>query len=80
MTLPCRVSEILGSRPPRSCARGGELRARRPQSQPFVGGEDALLAAAVSATGYMRGTRAVRAEKRAKASVKGSGSDVTPAG
>jgi DNA gyrase subunit A len=46
---------------------------------PFVGGEAALMAAAVSATGFVRGTRAVRAEKRAKASIKGSGADVTPA-
>ncbi len=47
---------------------------------PFVNGEAALMAAAVSATGFVRGTRAVRAEKRAKASIKGSGADVTPAG
>jgi DNA gyrase subunit A len=47
---------------------------------PFVNGETALLAAAVSATGFVRGKRAVRAEKRAKASIKGSGADVTPAG
>ena len=46
---------------------------------PFVNGEAALLAAAVSATGFVRGNRAVRAEKRAKASIKGSGADVTPA-
>jgi DNA gyrase subunit A len=46
---------------------------------PFVSGEDALLTAAVSATGFVRGKRAVRAEKRAKASVKGSGGDITPA-
>ena len=46
---------------------------------PFVTGEVALLSAAVSATGFVRGKRAVRAEKRAKASVKGSGGDVTPA-
>jgi DNA gyrase subunit A len=46
---------------------------------PFVNGEVALLSAAVSATGFVRGKRAVRAEKRAKASVKGSGVDVTPA-
>jgi DNA gyrase subunit A len=43
-------------------------------------GEAALIAAAVSATGFVRGTRAVRAEKRAKSSIKGSGADVTPAG
>ena len=29
--------------------------------------------------GFVRGKRTVRAEKRAKASVKGTGSDVTPA-
>ena len=46
---------------------------------PFVDGEDALLSASVSATGFVRGKRSVRAEKRAKSSVKGSGSDVTPA-
>jgi len=38
------------------------------------------MAAAVSATGFVRGTRAVRPEKRVKASIKGSGADVTPAG
>jgi DNA gyrase subunit A len=46
---------------------------------PFATGEVALLSAAVSATGFVRGKRAVRAEKRAKASVKGSGGDVTAA-
>jgi len=46
---------------------------------PFVNGEGALLSASVSATGFVRGKRAVRAENRAKASVKGSGGDVTPA-
>jgi DNA gyrase subunit A len=46
---------------------------------PFVNGEGALLSASVSATGFARGKRAVRAENRAKASVKGSGEDVTPA-
>jgi DNA gyrase subunit A len=46
---------------------------------PLVNGEVALLSAAVSATGFVRGKRAVRAEARAKASVKGSGGDVTPA-
>ena len=46
---------------------------------PFVGGEDALLSASISPTGFVRGKRAVRAEKRAKASVKGTGTDVTPA-
>ena len=33
----------------------------------------------MAATGFVRGKRSVRAEKRAKASVKGSGADVTPA-
>ncbi|VEG47092.1 DNA gyrase/topoisomerase IV subunit A [Mycolicibacterium flavescens] len=47
---------------------------------PFVKGESALLAASISATGFVRGKRAVRAENRAKASIKGSGLDVTPAG
>jgi DNA gyrase subunit A len=47
---------------------------------PFVGGEDALLSVSVSATGFVRGGKPVRAEKRAKASVKGSGTDVSPAG
>jgi DNA gyrase subunit A len=47
---------------------------------PFVKGEDALLAATISVTGYVRGKRKVRAENRAKASIKGSGVDVTPAG
>ena len=46
---------------------------------PFVAGEHSLLSAQVSATGYVRGKRAVRAEKRAKASNKGSGTDVLPA-
>ncbi|MCV7062903.1 topoisomerase IV, partial [Mycolicibacterium vaccae] len=46
---------------------------------PFVKGEDALLAATISVTGYVRGTKTVRAENRAKAAVKGSGADVTPA-
>jgi DNA gyrase subunit A len=45
---------------------------------PFVNGEDALLSASVSATGFVRNGRSVRAEKRAKASIKGSGSDVVP--
>ncbi|MCV7282215.1 topoisomerase IV [Mycolicibacterium flavescens] len=47
---------------------------------PFVKGESALLAASISATGYVRGKRSVRAESRAKASIKGSGLEVTPAG
>ncbi|BBX19468.1 topoisomerase IV [Mycolicibacterium duvalii] len=46
---------------------------------PFVKGENALLAASISATGYVRGKKAVRAENRAKAAIKGSGLDVTPA-
>jgi DNA gyrase subunit A len=46
---------------------------------PFVAGEDALLSASISETGFVRGKRAVRAEKRAKASVKGSGAEITPA-
>ena len=46
---------------------------------PFVNGEGALLSASISPTGFVRGNRAVRAEKRAKSSIKGSGSDVTPA-
>ncbi len=46
---------------------------------PFTKGEDALLAASISVSGYLRGKKAVRAENRAKASVKGSGVDVTPA-
>ena len=41
-----------------------------------VNGETALL----SATGFVRGKKAVRAEKRSKASAKGSGSDMTPGG
>jgi DNA gyrase subunit A len=47
---------------------------------PFVNGEDALLSVSISPTGFARGKKAVRAEKRAKASIKGSGTDVTPAG
>ena len=46
---------------------------------PFVNGENALVSATISATGFVRGKRVVRAEKRAKASIKGSGSDVTAA-
>jgi DNA gyrase subunit A len=45
-----------------------------------VAGEDALLSVSVSATGFVRSGRAVRAETRAKSSVKGSGGDITPAG
>lgn len=47
---------------------------------PFVRGEDALVSATVSPTGFVRGKRRVPAEKRAKASTKGAGSNVTPAG
>lgn len=46
---------------------------------PFVSGEDALLSVSISTTGFVRGGRPVRAEKRAKASVKGTGTDITPA-
>jgi DNA gyrase subunit A len=46
---------------------------------PFASGEDALLSVSISATGFVRGKRPVRAEKRAKASVKSAGTDVTPA-
>jgi DNA gyrase subunit A len=46
---------------------------------PFAKGEDALLSASISATGYVRGKKTVRAENRAKASIKGPGTDVTPA-
>ncbi len=46
---------------------------------PFVKGENALVSATVSATGFVRGRRTVRPENRAKAAVKGPGSDVTPA-
>ena len=47
---------------------------------PFVTGEDVLLAAAVSVPGYVRGKKPVRAEKHPKASIKGSGGNVNPAG
>ena len=46
---------------------------------PFVNGEDALLSVSISPTGFVRGKKPVRAEKRAKASVKGAGTDITPA-
>ncbi|MDX1892024.1 DNA gyrase subunit A [Mycolicibacterium sp. 050158] len=46
---------------------------------PFATGEAVLLSATVSATGFIRGNRTVRAENRAKSSIKGSGADVTPA-
>ena len=47
---------------------------------PFVNGEDALLSVAISTTGFVRGEKPVRAANRAKASIKGSATDVTPAG
>jgi len=47
---------------------------------PFVAGEGAVLSVSISATGFVRSGRAVRAENRAKASVKGSGGEITPAG
>jgi DNA gyrase subunit A len=47
---------------------------------PFVAGEDALLSVSISATGFVRSGRSVRAEKRAKSTVKGSGGEITPAG
>jgi DNA gyrase subunit A len=47
---------------------------------PFVTGEDALLSVLLSANGFRRGARAVRAETRSKATVKGAPADVTPAG
>jgi DNA gyrase subunit A len=46
---------------------------------PFVNGEDAVLSASISTTGFVRGGKPVRAEKRAKSTAKGSGGDVTPA-
>jgi DNA gyrase subunit A len=46
---------------------------------PFVNGEDALLSASISATGFVRNGKPARAEKRAKSTIKGSGMDVTPA-
>ena len=45
---------------------------------PFVNGEDALLSASISATGFVRGGKSVRAEKRAKSTIKGSGGEITP--
>jgi DNA gyrase subunit A len=44
-----------------------------------VAGEDALLSASISPTGFVRGGKTVRAENRAKASVKGPGTEVSPA-
>lgn len=46
---------------------------------PFVSGEDALVSVAISVAGFVRRGKPVRAEKRAKASVKGTGDEVTPA-
>jgi DNA gyrase subunit A len=46
---------------------------------PFVTGEDTLLSVAVSPTGFVRGGRTVRAEKRSKASVKGAADGVAAA-
>jgi DNA gyrase subunit A len=45
---------------------------------PFVNGEDAVLSASISATGFVRGGKSVRAEKRAKSTIKGSGGEITP--
>jgi DNA gyrase subunit A len=45
---------------------------------PFVNGEDAVLSASISATGFVRGGKPVRAEKRAKSTIKGSGGEITP--
>ncbi|BBX82161.1 DNA gyrase subunit A [Mycolicibacterium aubagnense] len=46
---------------------------------PFVADEDALVSATASSAGFSRGGRAVRAENRAKASVKGTAAEITPA-
>lgn len=46
---------------------------------PFITGEDAIISAVVSPAGFVRGSKPVRAEKRAKATVKGAAADVTPA-
>ena len=46
---------------------------------PFVAGEDMLLSAAVSPTGFTRNGKKVRAEARAKATVKGTASALNPA-
>lgn len=46
---------------------------------PFVAGEDILLSAAISPTGFTRNGRKVRAENRAKSSSKGTPDGVVPA-
>jgi DNA gyrase subunit A len=46
---------------------------------PFVAGEDALLSVTVSPAGFTRNGRRVRAEARAKATVKSAPTGVTPA-
>lgn len=46
---------------------------------PFVTGENMLLSVSVSPTGFVRNGRRVRAEPRAKSTVKGAASGVTPA-
>lgn len=47
---------------------------------PFVGGEDALVSATFSPTGFVSGGKEVPSQKRAKASVKGAAVGVVPAG
>lgn len=46
---------------------------------PFVTGEDSLLSVTVSPAGFVRGGRRVRAEARAKATVKSAAGGVVPA-
>ncbi|MCW1957551.1 MAG: topoisomerase IV [Mycobacterium sp.] len=46
---------------------------------PFVNGEDALLSVTVSPTGFARNGRRVRAEARAKATVKSAAGGIVPA-
>ena len=46
---------------------------------PFVNGEDALLSAIVSPTGFTRNGRRVRAEARAKSTVKSAATGIVPA-
>jgi DNA gyrase subunit A len=46
---------------------------------PFVAGEDALLSVSVSPTGFTRGGKKVRAEVRAKATVKSAAGGIGPA-
>ncbi len=46
---------------------------------PFVNGEDALLSVSVSPTGFTRNGRRVRAEARAKATVKSAAGGIVPA-